>query len=245
MELEKQTKTDSEEISKKDETSRGLKERFLNTAGWLMLFFQSVPALFIWGGLMTLPFLVYLIIMFFSLGSVEVPLITERGGFYFIEALDVFFFGGNRIPEMVVSYVGLFILLYSMIFLRFRKPEGLVTSGPYRYVRHPQYLGVIVFTANLTSRSFRETLGDLGWIGTELTLLLWTATIIAYIVLAVIEENHLTHKFGADYAEYRSQVGFIIPFAKSKHRIIEAILTLSLSLLLMFGTAYFAELMHP
>jgi protein-S-isoprenylcysteine O-methyltransferase Ste14 len=245
METEIQNKSDSTQVSEKEDTSRGLRERFLNTAGWFMLFFQSVPALFIWGGLMTLPFLVYLIIMFFSFGSVEVPLITERGGFYFIEALDVFFFGGNRIPEMIVSYVGLFILLYTVIFLRFRKPEGLVTSGPYQYVRHPQYLGVIVFTANLTSRCFRETLGDVGWIGVDLTLMLWFGTIIAYIILATIEEKHLIHKFGSEYEIYRDQVGFIFPYLKARSRILETIITLTLSMALMFGTAYLAEIFHP
>ena len=231
--------------SEKVSFSHKIKERFLNLAGWSILLFQSVPALFIWGGLMTLPFLVYLIIMFFSLGNVEVPLVTDRGGFYFLEALDVFFFGGNRIPEVVVSVIGLFILIYSVLFLRLRKPEGLVISGPYRYVRHPQYLGVIVFTANLTSRCFRETLGDVGWIGVNLTLLLWFGTIIAYIALGVIEEHHLIHKFGSEYETYHNRVGFIYPFLKSKSRFVEALITLILSMILMFGTAYLAELFHP
>ena len=228
-----------------DDSPRGVKERILDLAGWLMLLFQSVPALFIWGGLMTLPFALYLIVMFFSFGQVEVPLVTERGNFYFLEALEVFFFGGNRIPEMIVSFTGLFILLYSMLFLRIRKPEGLVRSGPYKFVRHPQYLGVIVFTANLTSRCFRETLGDVGWIGPELTVSLWFATLIAYIALASTEEKHLSHKFGAQYDEYREDVAFIFPYMKTKRRSLEVVITLVASVLLMFGTAILAELMHP
>jgi hypothetical protein len=245
MKVETIHKSNPDESSEKKSTTQRFKERFLNIAGWLMLFFQSVPALFIWGGLMTLPFLVYVIMMFFSLGNVEVPLITDRGGFYFIEALDVFFFGGNRIPEVVVSITGLFILIYSVVFLRLRKPEGLVSGGPYRFVRHPQYLGVVVFTANLTSRCFRETLGDVGWVGVDLTLLLWFGTIIAYILLAMIEEQHLVHKFGSEYETYRNQVGFIFPYLKTNSRILEAIITLALSLVLMFGTAYLAEIFHP
>jgi protein-S-isoprenylcysteine O-methyltransferase Ste14 len=231
--------------SKKGSRSKTVKERFLDFAGWLMLLFQSVPALFIWGGLMTLPFALYLLIMFFSLGSVEVPLVSERGVPYFLEALDIFFFGGNRIPEMVVSFTGLFILIYSVLFLKFRKPEGLVMSGPYRYVRHPQYLGVIVFTANLTSRSFRETLGDVGWIGPELTFLLWFVTLIAYVVLARVEESHLSKKFGAQYEDYREDVAFMFPFLKTKHRVLEVTITLVVAVVLMFGTVVLAELMHP
>ncbi len=231
--------------SKEAKKPKSVKERVFDFAGWLMLLFQSVPALFIWGGLMTLPFALYLFIMFFSFGNVEVPLMTERGGFYFLEALNIFFFGGNRIPEMVVSFTGLFILIYSVLFLKFRKPEGLVTSGPYKFVRHPQYLGVIVFTANLTSRSFRETLGDIGWIGPEWTFLLWFATLAVYILLARVEENHLSNKFGNQYEDYRENSGFIFPFLKIKNRILEIVVTLLVAVLLMFGTAFLAEIMHP
>jgi hypothetical protein len=250
MVLEKQDNTEPKSTpevqeSTEDVSPKGIKERFLDFAGWLMFFFQSVPALFIWGGLMTLPFALYLLVMFFSFGQAEVPLVTERGNFYFLEALDVFFFGGNRLPEMVVSFTGLVILLYSVLFLRFRKPEGLVRSGPYRFVRHPQYLGVIVFTANLTSRCFRETLGDVGWIGPELTFSLWFVTLVAYVALASIEEKHLSHRFGGQYEEYREDVAFIFPFVKTKNRGLEVVFTLVAAVLLMFGTAILAELMHP
>jgi protein-S-isoprenylcysteine O-methyltransferase Ste14 len=237
--------TSETQETNEDDSPKGVKERLLDLVGWLMLFFQSVPALFIWGGLMTLPFALYLLIMFFSFGQAEVPLVTDRGQFYFLEALDVFFFGGNRIPEMIVSFTGLFILLYSVLFLRFRKPEGLVRSGPYKCVRHPQYLGVIVFTANLTSRCFRETLGDVGWIGPEWTFSLWFVTLLAYIALAIVEERHLSHKFGIQYDEYREDVAFIFPYVKTKRRSVEVVITLVAAVLLMFGTAILAELMPP
>ena len=250
MVLENYDKTEQnekpdEQAPVEDLNAKGLKERFFDSAGWLMLFFQSVPSLFIWGGLMTLPFVLYLLVMFFSFGSIEVPLVTERGGLYFFEALEIFLFGGNRIPEMVVSIVGLIILLYSVLYLRIRKSEGIVSSGPYRYVRHPQYLGVIVFTANLTSRSFRETLGDIGWIGPELTFLIWFGTLVAYIVLAEVEENHLSQKFGTAYKEYREGVGFIFPYMRTKNKILDIVITLVVAVVLLFGTAFLAELMHP
>ncbi|MGD9382094.1 MAG: hypothetical protein PVI03_06580, partial [Candidatus Thorarchaeota archaeon] len=60
-----------------NEGRKRLRDRFFDLAGWLMIFFQSVPALFIWGGLMTLPFLMYIVIMISSLGTAEVPLVTE------------------------------------------------------------------------------------------------------------------------------------------------------------------------
>jgi hypothetical protein len=226
-------------------TKKSLRERFFDFAGWLMIFFQSVPALFIWGGLMTLPFLMYLIVMFFSLGTVDVPLVTERGNLYFLEALDIFLFGGNRIPEVVLSITGLFILLYSVLFLRIRKPEGLVTSGPYRFVRHPQYLGVLIFITNLTSRSFRETLGEVGWLDPGWTFAIWLGTLLAYVALAVLEENHLSAKYGAAYDEYIHNSAFFIPLLKTRRRILDVALTIIIAVLLLFVTVYLAEIMHP
>jgi protein-S-isoprenylcysteine O-methyltransferase Ste14 len=228
-----------------EESPKRLREKFFDFAGWLIIFFQSVPALFIWGGLMTLPFLFYLVVMFFSLGTVEVPLVTERGNLYFLEALDIFLFGGNRLPEVILSFTGLLILLYSVLFLRIRKPEGLVTSGPYHFVRHPQYLGVLIFITNLTSRSFRETLGDIGWIGPEWTFMIWFGTLLTYIALAVLEENYLSAKYGAPYNEYVRDSAFFIPFLKAKRRILDIILTLVVAVLLLFTTVYLAEFMPP
>ena len=243
--LSKDTTHHEEEI---DETSKSvtinskkLRGKFLDFAGWLMISIQSVPSLFIWGGLMTLPFLTYLGIMFFSFSGNEVPLISERGNFYFLEALDVFLFGGNRLPEKIASLIGLFIIIYSVLFLRIRKPEGLVTSGPYRYVRHPQYLGVIIFTINLTSRSFRETLGDVGWIGPDLTLIIWGGTLFAYFLLAHIEERYLTMKFSKDYEEYRQDVAFLFPFMKTNNKTAEIIISFIVVIILFFLTVYIAE----
>jgi len=227
------------------EERKSVRERLFDIAGWLMIFFQSVPALFIWGGLMTLPFLMYLVIMISSLGTAEVPFVTDRGNLYFWEALDIFLLGGNRIPEKIVSIVGLLILIYSVLHLRFRKPEGLVTTGLYRFVRHPQYLGVVVFSANLTSRCFRETLGDLGWLGSEWTFLLWFGTLIAYIILASVEEIHLCSKFGEQYEEYREKTGFIFPFLSARHRKLEIVITVVGAIMLLFGTFHLAEIMHP
>lgn len=237
---------DKNELAASEEKSRKrLRERFFDFAGWLMIFFQSVPSLFIWGGLMTLPFLFYLVVMFFSLGTVEVPLVTERGNLYFLEALNIFLFGGNRIPEVILSIIGLLILLYSVLFLRIRKSEGLVTSGPYHLVRHPQYLGVLIFITNLTSRSFRETLGDVGWLGPEWTFMIWFGTLLAYIILAVFEENHLSAKYGKPYEEYMWDSAFLIPFLKTRSRMLDIILTVVVSVSLLFATVFLAELMHP
>ncbi len=78
----------------------------------------------------------------------------------------------------------------------------LITAGCYSIVRHPMYLASIVFMLMnpvMTSR----------W----LTL---TALAALYMIAgAVIEENRLLRKFGAEYEDYRERVPFIIPRAIS------------------------------
>ena len=80
-------------------------------------------------------------------------------------------------------------------------PHGLVTTGPYRYLRHPFYTSYLVF-----------------WIGWAIAT--WSAwSLIPLLVIAVIyvmaalgEERKFSRTEMADaYAEYRRQTGFFWP----------------------------------
>jgi protein-S-isoprenylcysteine O-methyltransferase Ste14 len=80
------------------------------------------------------------------------------------------------------------------------KTDGLQTSGPYRWVRHPVYFGwlLAVFgTAHMT--------GD---------RLAFAAITCAYLAAAVPwEERSLIRSFGEDYAQYSRDVRWrMIPF---------------------------------
>ena len=79
------------------------------------------------------------------------------------------------------------------------EPE-LVTSGPYRLVRHPIYSGIL-----------------LGVIGTALATdvyLLFLALVMGahFIYSARAEERMLTASFPADYERYRASTKMLIPF---------------------------------
>jgi protein-S-isoprenylcysteine O-methyltransferase Ste14 len=85
-----------------------------------------------------------------------------------------------------------------------RKHATLVTNGPYRWVRHPLYLAAILIVVSfslLTASAFFAMIGGLA--------------IALLIVRSGTEEAKLEERFGADYREYRSRTGFLLPRLRS------------------------------
>jgi protein-S-isoprenylcysteine O-methyltransferase Ste14 len=79
------------------------------------------------------------------------------------------------------------------------EPE-LVTSGPYRFVRHPIYTGLL--TAMLGTALVNSLLG-----------LIVVAVLVAYFYYCgIVEERNLTAAFPQAYPEYKSRTKMLIPF---------------------------------
>jgi protein-S-isoprenylcysteine O-methyltransferase Ste14 len=79
------------------------------------------------------------------------------------------------------------------------EPE-LVTSGPYRFVRHPIYSGLL--TAMLGTALVDNLLG-----------LIVVAALVAYFYYCgTVEERNLSATFPTAYPEYRSRTKMLIPF---------------------------------
>ncbi len=93
------------------------------------------------------------------------------------------------------------IVLIAIGWKQIHRAEGLVDSGLYKYIRHPQYTGIFLFT--------------FGWIihwPTVLTLLLWPILIGAYAWLARFEEKQALEEFGESYQAYARKTKRFIPF---------------------------------
>jgi protein-S-isoprenylcysteine O-methyltransferase Ste14 len=78
---------------------------------------------------------------------------------------------------------------------------GLVTTGPYRHVRHPIYLG-------LSMLALGQALAFASW---PAFLVLFAGIVPTFIWRAAAEEKLLAATFGERYALYRTQTNMIIP----------------------------------
>jgi protein-S-isoprenylcysteine O-methyltransferase Ste14 len=81
------------------------------------------------------------------------------------------------------------------------QPGKLVTSGLYRYVRHPLYTSGLVFI----------------WLFPTMTVTLLTvfATLTAYIIIgATFEERKLRREYGQAYAVYQASTPMLVPFLR-------------------------------
>jgi protein-S-isoprenylcysteine O-methyltransferase Ste14 len=94
---------------------------------------------------------------------------------------------------------GLAIRLWAAGYLM--KDKALALSGPYRYVRHPLYLGTLLATASA------PVLLHSVWLGLAFLL----AVMPAYWWQIVSEEKGLERIFGDAYREYRRRVPALLP----------------------------------
>jgi protein-S-isoprenylcysteine O-methyltransferase Ste14 len=76
----------------------------------------------------------------------------------------------------------------------------LIKTGPYRYLRHPIYTGLLMMYAGLTVAT-GEWLGIIGLV----------VAVVAYWRKTRLEEATLGGAFGAEYDTYRADTWAIVP----------------------------------
>jgi protein-S-isoprenylcysteine O-methyltransferase Ste14 len=82
-----------------------------------------------------------------------------------------------------------------------KEDHVLITKGPYAYVRHPIYTGILLglLGTGIVFRSVHE-------------LLVSVAAFILLIFKARLEEQLMVEQFGDEYKEYRKKVKGFIPY---------------------------------
>jgi protein-S-isoprenylcysteine O-methyltransferase len=113
-----------------------------------------------------------------------------------------------RVLGFAVGLAGAALLAWAAVLLgRFLVHEAavvqdhtLVTSGPYRFVRHPIYAGYLALLLGSAVAALNV------WL-----LLLAPLSLLGILVQAGSEEQLLARRFGPDYQRYACRTGQLVP----------------------------------
>lgn len=109
---------------------------------------------------------------------------------------------------LVLTAAGFFLMNWSVAALgrhfsvdvTIQAGHQLITSGPYRHIRHPRYLGILVFFAGIAF-VYRC------WLGLGVTLL----TLVVLLWRIRDEEALMAQQFGAEWEAYCERSSFLLP----------------------------------
>lgn len=155
------------------------------------------------------PLTIYLFSGWLSAKFPGIDFLTHNSG-HLLE--DFFGWGGNPHfgPFHIASYI---LIFYGFVILskawkvlyKAQAEHALATTGPYTYIRHPQYIGFILIMFGFF----------LQW-PTFLTLLMFPILVWMYARLAWNEEKDSQKGFGAIWDEYARKTPAFIPNFKLK-----------------------------
>ena len=118
--------------------------------------------------------------------------------------------------EDTIRYVGLLITIPGFVLMQasekylakqfsievtLQKDHKLIQNGPYKVIRHPRYLGILVFFTGI-SLTFRSLLG--------IMLVMVLAAVLVWRVFA--EEKMMHQEFGKEWEAYRAKTWRLIPY---------------------------------
>ncbi len=109
--------------------------------------------------------------------------------------------------SMVLALLALILILcgWRAIYRSYWSKEtgkgSLVTSGIYRFIRHPQYTGLLLLSLGMI----------LNW-ATLSMLILYPVMVVVYLRLAKREEQDMLNEFGEEYRSYMKKTKRFIPF---------------------------------
>ena len=183
---------------------------FTTIVSFVIPIVQYIPCASIWFGIMSLPLITYFTYFLSNPQMIR---------------YDFQFFLSYGLPWSIISILGGLMFISSLIYQLIHRKE-LIKKGPYKYVRHPQYLGIIIMTLGLTMISLNTSpvfpfLNEFTN-NHSLLVLIWFIEVIAYVILAKIEDFWLKKKFDINFINYKNSVGFMIPFLSIEQKKFES-----------------------
>lgn len=86
------------------------------------------------------------------------------------------------------------------VFAQVREKPIVIQNGVFSVVRHPIYLGAVLFYLSLLVVHF-----------SLIAALIWVIIILFYVYLCKYEEKLLIQKYGSDYETYKSETPMLLP----------------------------------
>jgi protein-S-isoprenylcysteine O-methyltransferase Ste14 len=126
-------------------------------------------------------------------------------------------FSIGYIPLLVIGWIGILISIGGIVLrmwanrtlgafytrtLKVLDDQSVVQNGPYRFIRHPGYLGTILM-----------------WVGAGLAVVNWIVTLCVLLILCIAyyyrirtEEAMLLEQLGQPYADYQAHTWRLLPY---------------------------------
>ena len=110
---------------------------------------------------------------------------------------------------LVVQSIGIFIGIWGILIMGIGnfniqpevKSNSLIITGPYKWIRNPMYIAVLLFYLPIVLQNF-------SW----LNVLVFISLLIANLLKIYSEEQFLEERFGDYYLEYNRKTKRLIPF---------------------------------
>ena len=212
----------NEETTSKKKNRR---ERFVlwitSAASYSFPFLTTLPNATWWMGIMIMPFFFH--IYFILIGGPMYPLPLPNLAH----------------PAVIVIttcvIITLVFLVWAIVNLHRNKVSDLVTGGPYRYVRHPQYLAFIILTGVMTLQSvwILQTSGMMSLFTATETQIIWLVMLTSYTLIAKIEERYLKKVYSLQWNIYKENTGYFFPGIKSSRDSVEVLIGIILPIVML------------
>jgi len=118
--------------------------------------------------------------------------------------------------DCIIFIFGLILFFWGFVHIvKARKNDSRLTqTGPYHYIRHPQHLGIILFSLPFAL--------VIPWYKSGIRIsdiLSWALFCIVLIIWSDIEERKMRKKYPEEFADYKSKTGFFFPKVRKSREV--------------------------